>query len=130
MGQCQKHHIAGLRPVTSPSQRRPEVPFDHTEDRLHLPTLPVCLLVEPFGHQSSVSASGRLGSRPTVLGRNDGLNPAGLTRKHMIGFGVIPRIGGEFINGHPSQSRFKRSSELIHVGAWLGRPAPVRSQLR
>ncbi len=47
---------AALRPVASPAKDRAEVPFDHAEDRLNVPTLPICLFVAFLGHQSSVLA--------------------------------------------------------------------------
>ena len=117
MDQGHQHHIAALRPVASAAKRRAQVPLDHAEDRLYLPTLPIGLPVESFGHLSSVSSSGRVGRRPAVLGRDDRANSASLPREDMVTFRIVAGVGQERSDGDTTQRRAQRISKLVDVRA-------------
>lgn len=117
MGEYQKHHLPALRPIRSSIDGLAEVPFDHAEYRLDLPSLAITFLWESPLHLATVFTSERLVCLSSMCGRYCCSDLTLLTREPMVGFTVIAGVGQQMLDAVLLGSRDDDVFEHVDVRA-------------
>lgn len=93
-----KHHLSALSPIPAGIDGLAEVPFDHAEYGLDLPSLAVTFLREPPLHLATVFASQRVVG-VSSMGRGYCCSDMTLlTCEPMVGFTVIAGVGQQVLD--------------------------------